>query len=69
MKHALTLIVLLPLVGFLLNGFLATRFGGNRGGKGFVTTALEPTLAPADMVMGPSTFAPAPITIPSSSVG
>ena len=37
MKHALTLIVLLPLVGFLLNGFLATRFGGNRVGKGFVT--------------------------------
>ena len=37
MKHALTLIVLLPLVGFLLNGFFATRFGGNRVGKGFVT--------------------------------
>jgi len=36
-KHVLTLIVVLPLVGFLLNGFLATRFGGNRVGKGFVT--------------------------------
>ncbi len=37
MKHALTLIVALPLAGFLLNGFLATRFGGNRVGKAFVT--------------------------------
>ena len=37
MKHALTLIVVLPLVGFLLNGFLATRFGGNRVGRTFVT--------------------------------
>ncbi len=37
MEHALTLIVVLPLAGFLLNGFLATRFGGNRVGKGFVT--------------------------------
>jgi NADH-quinone oxidoreductase subunit L len=36
-KHALTLIVTLPLAGFLLNGFLATRFGGNRVGKAFVT--------------------------------
>jgi NADH-quinone oxidoreductase subunit L len=33
----LTLIVLLPLLGFLLNGTLATRFGGNRVGKPFVT--------------------------------
>ena len=29
----LTLIVLLPLLGFLLNGLLATRLGGNRVGK------------------------------------
>ena len=33
----LTLIVLLPLLGFLLNGVLATRLGGNRAGKSFVT--------------------------------
>src|SRR5450631_2335673 len=33
----LTLIVLLPLLGFLLNGVLATRLGGNRVGKPFVT--------------------------------
>ena len=33
----LTSIVLLPLLGFLLNGILATRFGGNRVGKPFVT--------------------------------
>ncbi len=33
----LTLIVLLPLLGFVLNGVLATRLGGNRVGKGFVT--------------------------------
>jgi len=33
----LTLIALLPLLGFLLNGTLATRFGGNRVGKRFVT--------------------------------
>ena len=33
----LTLIVLLPLLGFLLNGVLATRLGGNRVGKRFVT--------------------------------
>jgi NADH-quinone oxidoreductase subunit L len=32
----LTLIVLLPLLGFLLNGILATRLGGNRVGKPFV---------------------------------
>jgi NADH-quinone oxidoreductase subunit L len=32
----LTLIVLLPLLGFLLNGVLATRLGGNRVGKPFV---------------------------------
>ena len=34
----LTLIVLLPLLGFLLNGVLATQLGGNRVGKTFVTT-------------------------------
>ncbi|HYN60805.1 MAG TPA: NADH-quinone oxidoreductase subunit L [Rubrivivax sp.] len=33
----LTLIVLLPLLGFLLNGVLATQLGGNRVGKRFVT--------------------------------
>ena len=33
----LTLIVLLPLLGFLLNGVLATRLGGNLVGKRFVT--------------------------------
>jgi NADH-quinone oxidoreductase subunit L len=33
----LTAIVLLPLLGFLLNGVLATQLGGNRVGKGFVT--------------------------------
>ncbi|MDE2371229.1 MAG: NADH-quinone oxidoreductase subunit L [Burkholderiales bacterium] len=33
----LTLIVTLPLLGFLLNGILATRLGGNRVGKPFVT--------------------------------
>jgi NADH-quinone oxidoreductase subunit L len=33
----LTLIVLLPLLGFLLNGVLATRLGGNVAGKSFVT--------------------------------
>jgi NADH-quinone oxidoreductase subunit L len=33
----LTLIVVLPLIGFLLNGLFATRFGGNRAGNGFVT--------------------------------
>jgi len=32
----LTLIVLLPLLGFLLNGVLATRLGGNLVGKPFV---------------------------------
>jgi NADH-quinone oxidoreductase subunit L len=33
----LTLIVLLPLLGFVLNGVLATQLGGNRVGKRFVT--------------------------------
>ena len=33
----LTAIVLLPLLGFVLNGVLATRLGGNRVGKPFVT--------------------------------
>jgi NADH-quinone oxidoreductase subunit L len=33
----LTAIVLLPLLGFILNGVLATRLGGNRVGKRFVT--------------------------------
>ena len=32
----LTLIVLLPLLGFVLNGVLATQLGGNRVGKRFV---------------------------------
>jgi NADH-quinone oxidoreductase subunit L len=35
----LTLIVLLPLLGFVLNGVLATRLGGNLVGKGFVSVA------------------------------
>ena len=35
-SHALTLIALLPLFGFLINGVLATRLGGDRVGKGFV---------------------------------
>ncbi len=35
--HALTLIVLLPLLGFVLNGVFATRLGGNVAGKAFVT--------------------------------
>jgi NADH-quinone oxidoreductase subunit L len=38
MPGMLTLIVLLPLLGFLLNGVLATRLGGNVVGKGFVST-------------------------------
>jgi NADH-quinone oxidoreductase subunit L len=33
----LTLIVLLPLLGFVLNGVLATRLGGDRVGRSFVT--------------------------------
>jgi NADH-quinone oxidoreductase subunit L len=33
----LTTVVLLPLLGFALNGVLATRLGGNRVGKPFVT--------------------------------
>jgi len=37
MTGTLTLIVLLPLLGFLLNGVLATQLGGNRVGKRFVT--------------------------------
>ncbi len=37
MPGTLSLIVLLPLLGFLLNGVLATRLGGNRAGKRFVT--------------------------------
>ncbi len=37
MSSPLTLIVLLPLLGFLLNGVLATRLGGNLVGKRFVT--------------------------------
>ena len=37
MPGTLTLIVLLPLLGFLLNGVLATRLGGNVVGKPFVT--------------------------------
>jgi len=35
----LTLIVVLPLLGFLLNGVLATRLSGNLVGKGFVSVA------------------------------
>ncbi len=34
--HPLVLIPLLPLLGFFLNGVLATRLGGNRAGKRFV---------------------------------
>ena len=41
----LTLIVLLPLLGFLLNGVLATRLGGNLVGKRFVDRG---RLRPAD---------------------
>ncbi len=37
MPGVLTLIVLLPLLGFLLNGILATQLGGNLVGKRFVT--------------------------------
>ena len=37
MTFQLTLIVLLPLLGFLINGTLATGFGGNRLGKGAAT--------------------------------
>ena len=37
MSSLLTLIVLLPLLGFVLNGVLATQLGGNRVGKRFVT--------------------------------
>ncbi|MFO1490522.1 MAG: NADH-quinone oxidoreductase subunit L [Kiritimatiellia bacterium] len=37
MEHALSLIILLPLAGFLLNGVLATRFGGARLGPRFTT--------------------------------
>ena len=35
-SHALAAIALLPLLGFLLNGVLATELGGRRVGKGFV---------------------------------
>ncbi len=35
----LTAIVLLPLLGFVLNGVLATRLGGNRFGPRFVSAA------------------------------
>ncbi|MNJ72488.1 hypothetical protein D3C77_691450 [compost metagenome] len=38
-------------------------------GTALVTTALEPILAPAPTVNGPSTLAPAPTTTPSSRVG
>ena len=37
MDHPLALIVLLPLAGFVLNGLLATRLGGNLLGRKFVT--------------------------------
>ena len=37
MNHPLALIVLLPLAGFVLNGLLATRLGGNLLGRKFVT--------------------------------
>ena len=33
---ALTMIVLLPLIGFLINGVLSTALGGNRVGHRFV---------------------------------
>ncbi len=36
MTHALLLIALLPLLGFLVNGLFATQLGGNRVGKTFV---------------------------------
>ena len=36
MQHFLTLIVLLPLAGFIINGVLATRLGGARFGPGAV---------------------------------
>lgn len=38
LPYTLTLIATLPLLGFVLNGVLATRLGGNRVGKGFVNT-------------------------------
>ena len=37
MSRVLTLIVMLPLLGFVLNGVLATRLGGDLVGKRFVT--------------------------------
>jgi NADH-quinone oxidoreductase subunit L len=37
MRHLLALIVVLPLVGFVVNGVLGTRLGGNLIGKGIVT--------------------------------
>ena len=36
-QHGLTMIVLLPLIGFLINGTLATEFGGRRASKGMIT--------------------------------
>lgn len=36
LPYTLTLIATLPLLGFVLNGVLATKLGGNRVGKGFV---------------------------------
>ena len=36
LPHALLLIALLPLAGFLLNGILATKLSGTRAGTGFV---------------------------------
>lgn len=38
LPYTLTLIATLPLLGFILNGVLATKLGGNRVGKGFVST-------------------------------
>ncbi|MEO7998250.1 MAG: NADH-quinone oxidoreductase subunit L, partial [Gemmatimonadaceae bacterium] len=36
-QHGLTMIALLPLIGFLINGTLATEFGGKRASKGMIT--------------------------------
>lgn len=36
-SHGLTMIALLPLIGFMINGTLATEFGGKRASKGMVT--------------------------------
>ena len=53
--YALTLVALLPLLGFLLNGVLATRLGGNRVSKGFVN-AVACGLPLASFLLAITTF-------------